>query len=76
MAGDEAVQYRYQPVFCALLHKQVWAIVTRQSDGSWRIVNCLDKDTPCFSLECAFTTDHGEWPFEGVPPEQPLTEAR
>ncbi len=59
--GD--VRFRYKPVRCTLLKKQVWAIMTQQSDGQWRVVNCLDKERECFSLECAFTTDHGEWPY-------------
>ena len=54
---------RYSPTYCALLDKYVWAIRTKQADGTWRIVNCLDKDEGCFSLHCAFTAEHGEWPF-------------
>ena len=54
---------RYQPRYCTILGKYVWAITTRQSDGSWKIVNCLDKDEACFSLDCAFTTDQGVWPY-------------
>jgi hypothetical protein len=62
---DAAVkpEFRYQPTQCQILSKHVWAIVMKQPDGSWRIVNCLDKDEACFSLECAFTTDHGVWPY-------------
>ena len=55
---------RYQPVCCAFLRKPVWAIVTFQPDGSWQIVNCLDKDVPCYSLNCAFTTSNGQWPYQ------------
>ena len=58
-----AVKFRYEPRRCALLGKDVWAILTKQPDGSWRIVNCLDKDEPCFKLACAFTSDGGAWPY-------------
>ena len=57
------MEFRYQPRHCALLGKVVWAILTKQEDGGWRIVNCLDKDAACFGLNCAFTTDQGEWPY-------------
>ena len=59
-----AVEFRYQPRYCALLGKYVWAIRTRQADGTWRIVNCLDKDGPCLSLDCAFTAEGGAWPYK------------
>ena len=65
-------EYRYQPQHCALLGKVVWAIMTKQSDGSWRIVNCLDKDEGCYHLDCCFTTDHGAWPY----PQAPLAPAK
>ena len=71
MSNDSPVEFRYQPKFCAFLRRTVWAIVTKQSDGSWRIVNCLDKDESCFHLDCAFTTDQGEWPYKASPAEQP-----
>ena len=63
MATTNGVEFRYAPRYCALLRKHVWAIMTHQADGTWRIVNCLDKDEGCFSLECAFTTSGGEWPY-------------
>ena len=63
MGAEAPIEFRYQPTYCALLRKTVWAIRAKQPDGTWRIVNCLDKDEACFSLECAFTTDHGTWPF-------------
>ena len=64
MASESTqVDVRYEPKYCAFLKQHVWAIRTKQADGAWRIVNCLDKDEPCFGLECAFTTDHGEWPY-------------
>ena len=71
METESKVEFRYQPKYCAFLRKVVWAIVTRQADGSWRIVNCLDKDEACFSLDCAFTTDQGEWPYKQCPAEHP-----
>ena len=71
MAEDVKTEFRYQPKFCTLLRKHVWAIMTKQADGSWRVVNCLDKDEGCFSLECAFTTDHGEWPYTMSPIAEP-----
>lgn len=70
MGESERIEFRYQPKHCALLRKVVWAIMTRQPDGSWRIVNCLDKDEGCFNLDCAFTTDHGEWPYRPLSVEQ------
>jgi len=57
---------KYLAQSCPFLKKEVWAILTRQSDGSWKIVNCLDKDKGCFEHACAFTTDGGEWPFDMV----------
>ena len=60
---DNSPEFGYQPVRCVILKKTVWAIRTRQSDGSWRIVNCLDKDEDCFKLPCVFTIDAGEWPY-------------
>ena len=63
MSPEAADGFRYQPAQCALRNASVWAILRQQPDGTWRIVNCLDKDTPCFSLNCAFTTSGGEWPY-------------
>lgn len=60
-AGRHGVQYL--PRYCPFLKREVWAILVKQADGSWRIVNCLDKDRECFEENCAFTTDGGEWPF-------------
>ena len=71
MEAETKAEFRYKPKFCTLLGKYVWAIVTRQTDGTWRIVNCLDKDEACFGLDCRFTTDHGEWPYRAAPPGQP-----
>lgn len=56
-------EMQYRSCHCVLLGREVWAILTKQADGSWRIVNCLDKDKACFDLGCAFTMDGGEWPF-------------
>ena len=71
METDTQVAFRYEPKFCAFLRRKVWGIMTQQSDGSWKIVNCLDKDVSCFHLDCAFTTDGGEWPYKSSPSEQP-----
>ena len=71
--SPQAAPFRYQPRHCAFLRKYVWAILTPQADGSWQIVNCLDKDDGCFHLDCAFTTEQGEWPFKASPTEQPHT---
>ena len=57
-------EIKYLPRHCAFLNRQVWAILTKQADGNWKIVNCLDKEGGCFALECLFTTDGGSWPFE------------
>ncbi len=59
-------EVKYVARRCRLLHREVLAILTKQKDGSWRIVNCLDKDKGCFERPCAFTTDGGEWPFDYV----------
>ncbi len=72
----ERPNVKYLPQRCRFLRKEVWAILTSQVDGSWKIVNCLDKHQSCFEHSCAFTTDGGEWPFGGlgelpnVPPER------
>ena len=66
--SDSTVEIRYEPTRCQLLKQDVWAVVARQADETWRIVNCLDKHTGCYGLECAFTTDCGAWPYE-IPPE-------
>ena len=61
---SERPEVTYVPRHCPFLHKEGWAIVTKQADGpAWRVVNCLDKDHACFEQECAFTTDGGAWPF-------------
>jgi len=62
----ERPDVKYLPRDCPFLKKEVWAIVTKQADGTWRIVNCLDKHEPCFKHNCAFTVDGGEWPFGDV----------
>ncbi|MBI4353848.1 MAG: hypothetical protein HY595_01285 [Candidatus Omnitrophica bacterium] len=60
---NERPDTKYLPRRCAFLKKEVWAILAKQPGGSWKIVNCLDKDKPCFEQECSFTTDGGAWPF-------------
>lgn len=57
---------KYVPRLCPFLKREVWAIVTKQADGAWRIVNCLDKHHQCFEQECVFTVDGGGWPFDDV----------
>ena len=54
---------KHVPRRCPFLKKEVWAILMKQADGTWRVVNCLDKHEPCFEHDCAFTVDGGEWPF-------------
>ena len=63
---NERPEVKYLPRHCPFFKKEVWAILTKQADGSWRIVNCLDKDKDCFQQNCAFTTDGGEWPLDEV----------
>ena len=63
MKSAQRTAVRYYPTICTLWGKEVWAILTQQADGSWRIVNCLDKEEGCFGLDCAFTTSCGRWPF-------------
>ena len=60
---SERTDIQYLPAQCPFLKREVWAILKRQSDGQWMVVNCLDKDKVCFQHACAFTTDGGEWPF-------------
>ena len=72
----EQPDVKYLPRGCPFLKKEVWAIVTKQADGTWRIVNCLDKHEPCFKHDCAFTVDGGEWPFDNVSVEDPETTER
>ena len=71
MAENHRPDLRFEPKYCAFLRQHVWAILTEQSGGGWRIVNCLDKDEPCFGLNCAFTASDGEWPYKASPAEQP-----
>ncbi|MBI2885145.1 MAG: hypothetical protein HYY15_03115 [Candidatus Omnitrophica bacterium] len=63
MEASQSTQVKYQPCRCALMQREVWAILTKAPDGAWKIVNCLDKDLDCFGKECAFTMDGGCWPF-------------
>jgi len=60
-SGRSDMQYCAQP--CPFLQHEVWAICTKQTDSTWRIVNCLDKSETCFSHPCLFAVDGGEWPF-------------
>ncbi|GEM_PF-2939735 len=60
---QERPDVKYVPCQCCLLNQEVWAIASKQRDGTWKVVNCLDKDEPCFHRPCAFTTDGGQWPF-------------
>ena len=75
MSREPRAHCRYRPLVCILFSKEVWAIVTKQPDGSWRIVNCLDKDEGCFGVDCAFTTSCGQWPYR-VASTEPLPEHR
>ena len=65
---SERPEIRYRPCRCRLLHRTVWAILTKQAQKNWRIVNCLDKDRRCFQKHCVFTQDGGHWPFDSVEP--------
>ena len=67
MSTKPTPEFRYEPKHCSFFCKPVWAIRTQQADGSWKIVNCLDKDESCFGVDCAFTTSGGEWPFPALP---------
>jgi hypothetical protein len=69
-AQRHELDVRYQLCRCQFFNEYVWAIRTKQPDGSWKIVNCLDKHEPCFSVPCAFTSDQGEWPFRA--PRTPI----
>ena len=64
MVATDRPDVKYLPRHCPFLKQEVWAILTQQADGTWRIVNCLDKEKDCFRHPCAFTTDGGEWPFD------------
>ncbi|MBI2094364.1 MAG: hypothetical protein HYT88_06565 [Candidatus Omnitrophica bacterium] len=63
---DQRPQTKYLPCYCPFLKREVWAITTRHMDGTWKIVNCLDKEAVCYQQDCAFTTDGGRWPFQEV----------
>ena len=67
-------QIKYRAQQCPFLHTAVWAILTKQQDGHWNIVNCLDKRSACFEQACAFTRDGGRWPFEVGPGDHRPTE--
>ena len=71
MSETPSPAVRYQPVRCALLGKDVWAISMRQPDGTWHVVNCLDKDEGCFAVDCAFTTSCGAWPYPSLNQDLP-----
>ena len=73
MDQEPKAAIRYYPTICTVFGKEVWAILTKQPDGSWRIVNCLDKDGECFKMDCAFTTSCGRWPF-AISSTEPLPE--
>jgi hypothetical protein len=62
----ERPDVKYLPRQCPFLSKEVWAILTKQAAGPWKIVNCLDKHECCFEYNCAFTVDGGAWPFGDV----------
>lgn len=64
----ERPDLKYLPQRCPFLKREVWAIVVKQADGSWQIVNCLDKDRGCYDQCCAFTIDGGQWPFQSTSP--------
>lgn len=64
MEASQRPNLKYLSVSCPFLKKEVWAILTQEAAVGWRIVNCLDKDRPCFGQDCAFTKDNGQWPFE------------
>ena len=68
---------RYLSRRCPFFQRDVWAIVTRQPDRRWKIVNCLDKDNACCAQPCALTVDGGTWPFGDVwVPDPPLSGGR
>lgn len=67
MSEIGAPEIRYQTRTCQLMRRVVWAIRTRQGNGRWRIVNCLDKTPACAERACAFTCEQGTWPFPDKP---------
>ena len=58
---------KYCSCQCRFLDRAVWAILTRQSDGAWQIVNCLDKHDACLRTPCVFAQRGGQWPFATGP---------
>ncbi len=60
-------ELQYQPSSCAFRRKTVWAILTPQVGGDWRIVNCLDKEQDCVRFNCAFVRAGGRWPYRTPP---------
>ena len=61
---NQRPELQYTPHRCPFLNQDVSAIRAQQTNGTWPIVNCQDKDTACFQHPCAFTTDGGDWPFD------------
>jgi hypothetical protein len=64
---------RYQPCRCKFFNEYVWAILTKQKDGSWKTVNCLDKHDACLNLPCTFTSTQGEWPYSAATKQRAST---
>jgi hypothetical protein len=65
MNSSPKAVFRYEPRRCEFFRKHVWAIRTRQANGTWRIVNCLDKEHACSGVDCCFAaaTGGGAWPY-------------
>ena len=65
--GSNRPNIKYGPFRCRFRNKEAWAILTKQVDGAWLAVNCLDKDRACEPHPCAFIVERGRWPFDPVP---------
>ena len=73
MEQQDRPSVKYLPSYCPFRKQEVWAIMTQQADGAWKIVNCLDKARACFEEPCAFTSAGGDWPFhQGLADSFPL----
>ena len=64
--GTDRPDIKYLACDCPFVKREVWAILTQQTDGTWKVVNCLDKENACDQYGCAFTTHGGRWPFDVI----------
>jgi len=64
----ELVSIKVVPCRCRLADHDVWAVLSRQEGGAWRMVECRDRDGACAAQPCMLTTEGGQWPLDIDPP--------